>query len=95
MSIDAMEMEKIAVLARLQIPSAELSQVTGRIASVIDFIDQLHRVDTAAVEPLSHPLDTVQRLRADKVTETDERDRFQKVAPLTEQGLYLVPKVIE
>lgn len=95
MSIDSKEIEKLADLARLKFEQQQLGDVTDRIASVLDFIDQLHQAETQAIEPMAHPLDAVQRLRADKVTESNQREKYQKIAPATENGLYLVPKVIE
>ena len=95
MSIDSTEIEKIAHLARIKFDQNQLGEVTERIASVLEFIDQLHATDTDTTEPMAHPLDAVQRLRADKVTETNQREKYQAVAPSTENGLYLVPKVIE
>ena len=95
MSIDSKEIEKVAVLSRLKFDQEQLSEVTERLTSVLDFIDQLHQADTQGIQPMAHPMDAVQRLRADKVTETNQRDKYQKVAPSTENGLYLVPKVIE
>ena len=95
MSIDSKEIEKLADLARLKFDQEQLGEVTDRIASVLDFIDQLHQTATQAIEPMAHPMDAVQRLRADKVTESNQREKYQQVAPATENGLYLVPKVIE
>ncbi|MBV1914189.1 MAG: Asp-tRNA(Asn)/Glu-tRNA(Gln) amidotransferase subunit GatC [Pseudomonadales bacterium] len=95
MSIDSKEIEKVAVLSRLKFDQKQLNEVTERLTSVLDFIDQLHQADTQGIQPMAHPMDAVQRLRADKVTETNQRDKYQKVAPSTENGLYLVPKVIE
>ena len=95
MSIDSKEIEKVAVLSRLKFDQEQLSEVTERLTSVLDFIDQLHQADTQGIQPMAHPMDAVQRLRADKVTETNQRDKYQKAAPSTENGLYLVPKVIE
>ena len=95
MSIDSKEIEKVAILSRLKFDQKQLNEVTERLTSVLDFIDQLHQADTQDIEPMAHPLDAVQRLRADKVTETNQRDKYQKIAPATENGLYLVPKVIE
>lgn len=96
MSIDSKEIEKLATLARLKFDhQQQLGEVTNRIASVLEFIDQLHEADTQSIEPMAHPMDAVQRLRADKVTETNQREKYQKIAPATENGLYLVPKVIE
>lgn len=95
MSIDSKEIEKLAHLARLKFDQGQLGDVTDRIASVLDFIDQLHQAETQTIEPMAHPLDAVQRLRADKITESNQREKYQKIAPATENGLYLVPKVIE
>ena len=95
MAFDRTEVEKIAQLARLHVDEAEAQQVTERIASILALIDKMQAVDTTEVQPLSHPLDTVQRLRDDRVTETDQHAYLQKIAPATEAGLYLVPKVIE
>ena len=95
MAIDRSEVEKIAQLARLQVNDAEADQVAERISSILALIDKMQAVDTTSVEPLSHPLDAVQRLRADVITETNQRDALQKIAPATEAGLYLVPQVIE
>lgn len=95
MAIDRSDVEKIAHLARLQIDAAEADRVAGRISDILALIDVMQAVDTTGVEPLSHPLDAVQRLRPDVVTETDQRDALQRIAPAAEAGLYLVPKVIE
>lgn len=88
-------MEKIAHLARLQVSDTEIEKVAGRISAILALIDQMQAVDTQGVEPLCHPLDAVQRLRADEVTETNQRDYLQSIAPASIDGLYLVPKVIE
>jgi len=95
MAIDRSEVEKIAQLARLKVNDDEAVQVADRISSILALIDKMQTVDTSNVEPLSHPLDAVQRLRVDLVTEINERDYLQQIAPATEAGLYLVPKVIE
>lgn len=95
MAIDRPEVEKIAQLARLHVDEPEVEQVAERISSILALIDKMQAVDTSSVEPLSHPLDAVQRLRTDRVTEPDQRDYLQQIAPATESGLYLVPKVIE
>jgi len=65
------------------------------LSAILTFVEQLNRVDTTGVEPLAHPLEATQRLRSDVVTEPDEREKFLRNAPLTEAGLYLVPRVIE
>ena len=95
MALDKTEIEKIAHLARLHIGESDAEEVATRITDILVLIDQMQSVDTEAVEPLAHPLDLVQRLRADEITEDNQRDRLQKLAPASEDGLYLVPKVLE
>ena len=95
MAFDKTEVEKIAQLARLHISDSEIDEVTGRITDILALIDQMQSVDTDTVVPLAHPLDLTQRLREDDVTEFNRRDELQLLAPEVEQGLYLVPKVIE
>lgn len=95
MAFDKSEVEKIAHLARLHLSEEDVGEVTGRIQDILALIDQMQSVDTDGVEPLAHPLDVVQRLRADEVTAENQRDELQTLAPATEDGLYLVPKVIE
>ena len=95
MAFDKAEVEKIAQLARLYISDSEIDEVTGRIRDILALIDQMQSVDTDDVVPLAHPLDLTQRLREDDVTEFNRRGELQLLAPEVEQGLYLVPKVIE
>ena len=95
MAFDKAEVEKIAQLARLHISDSEIDEVTGRITDILALIDQMQSVDTDDVVPLAHPLDLTQRLREDDVTEFNRRGELQLLAPRVEQGLYLVPKVIE
>ena len=95
MALDKSEIGKIAHLARLHVNEAETEEVTTRITDILALIDQMQSVDTEAVEPLAHPLDLVQRLRADEITENNQRDELQKLAPASEDGLYLVPKVLD
>ena len=95
MAIEQDEIEKIAELARIRIADEQISDVTGRITEILAMVDQLQAVDTSTVEPMANPLDATQRLRADEVTESNRRDEFQAIAPAVENGLYLVPKVIE
>jgi aspartyl-tRNA(Asn)/glutamyl-tRNA(Gln) amidotransferase subunit C len=95
MALDKSEVEKIAHLARLHVSETESAEVANRITDILTLIDQMQSVDTEFVEPLAHPLDLVQRLRLDKVTETDQRDKLQSLAPDTQDGLFLVPIVIE
>ena len=95
MALDRTEVEKIAHLARLGLNEAEIPQTTATLNNILGLIDAMQAVDTRGIEPLAHPLGSTQRLRADMVTETNQRDAYQAVAPETEAGLYLVPKVIE
>ncbi|WP_038834221.1 Asp-tRNA(Asn)/Glu-tRNA(Gln) amidotransferase subunit GatC [Pseudomonas aeruginosa] len=74
---------------------ADLPRTTETLNNILGLIDQMQAVDTSGVEPLAHPLEATQRLRPDAVTETDHRDAYQTIAPAVEEGLYLVPKVIE
>ncbi|MDH5710476.1 MAG: Asp-tRNA(Asn)/Glu-tRNA(Gln) amidotransferase subunit GatC [Gammaproteobacteria bacterium] len=95
MSLDADEVKKIAYLARLKIDEADIPGYVSNLSNILDLVEQMNAVDTTGVLPMSHPLDAVQRLREDKITETNQRERFQAIAPATEDGLYLVPQVIE
>ncbi|WP_027328696.1 Asp-tRNA(Asn)/Glu-tRNA(Gln) amidotransferase subunit GatC [Marinimicrobium agarilyticum] len=95
MAIASSDIAKLAHLARIAVSDDEVGQVTERISDVLALVDQLQAVDTAGVKPMAHPLDATQRLRADQVTEPNEREHFQAIAPATEDGLYLVPRVIE
>ena len=95
MTIQQDEIEKIAELARIRIAPDEVAEVTSRIANILTLVDQLQAIDTAGIEPMANPLDAVQRLRVDAITEANQRDAFQAIAPAVESGLYLVPKVIE
>jgi aspartyl-tRNA(Asn)/glutamyl-tRNA(Gln) amidotransferase subunit C len=95
MAFDKSEVEKIAHLARLHISDLEADEVTARIGDILHLIDKMQSVDTDAVEPLAHPLDVVQRLRKDEITEKNRREELQTLAPSSQDGLYLVPKVLE
>lgn len=95
MSINTEEVNRIAWLARLAIESDKTDAYAHDLSGILNFIEQMSAVDTAAVEPMAHPLDQAQRLRPDVVTESDQRQLFQQNAPSVEAGLYLVPKVIE
>ena len=95
MSLDKSEVQKIAWLARLAINEQDISNYSDELSSILDLVERMSSVDTEGIEPLAHPLDLAARLRADEVTETNQREHFQKQAPLTENGCYLVPKVIE
>ncbi|CAD5107994.1 Asp-tRNA(Asn)/Glu-tRNA(Gln) amidotransferase subunit GatC [Zestomonas carbonaria] len=95
MALERSEVEKIAHLARLGLDEADLPRTTETLNNILGLIDQMQAVDTDGIEPLAHPLEATQRLRPDVVTETDRRDAYQAIAPAVENGLYLVPKVIE
>lgn len=95
MAISEDEVKKVARLARLAVPEERLAAYTQGLSNILNLVDQLSAVDTTGVEPMAHPLDMVQRLREDVVTETDHRAQYQAIAPEVEKGLYLVPKVIE
>lgn len=95
MSIEQDEIEKIAQLARIHIADHEIGELTQRITRILGMVEQLQAADTDGITPMANPLDDVQRLRADKITETNQRDAFQAIAPAVENGLYLVPKVID
>lgn len=95
MTISREDIEKVAVLARIRVDDAQVSALESDLGNILNLVDQLKAVDTANVEPLSHPMDAVQRLRADEVTGINQREAFQAIAPATEGGLYLVPQVIE
>ena len=89
------DVRRIAHLARIEIDAQAAREVHAKLESIFEMIDQLQAVDTTGIEPMSHALDVVQPLRPDAVTESDQRARFQADAPAVEDGLYLVPKVIE
>lgn len=95
MSITNEAIEKVAKLARIRIDDAAVPELAQRLNNILAMVDRLQEVDTTGVVPMANPLDATQRLRADAVTETDRRDAFLAIAPSAEQGLYLVPKVIE
>ena len=95
MSLTSTDIARIATLARLQLAPEESTRLQGQINGFFDLVEKMRAVDTTGVEPLAHPLEATQRLRADQVTETNHRDEYQAIAPAVENGLYLVPKVIE
>ena len=95
MSLSLDEVRHIAKLARLELAAGELEATQAKLNGIFSLIEEMQAVNTDGVEPMSHPQELAQRLRPDAVTETDRRAAFQAVAPQTEAGLYLVPKVIE
>lgn len=95
MSLDKSDVVKIAHLARLAIDEKAIPDYAHALNNILNLVEQMSAVDTSAISPMAHPLDAHQRLREDVVTETDQRELFQSIAPKTEAGVYLVPKVIE
>lgn len=99
MSLEAEEVRKIAHLARLEICEDDIPEYARNLSNILALVAQLGQINTTGVVPMAHPLDAQQRihqrLREDQVTEQNQRDHFQQHAPLVQDGLYLVPKVIE
>ncbi|HUQ26871.1 MAG TPA: Asp-tRNA(Asn)/Glu-tRNA(Gln) amidotransferase subunit GatC [Burkholderiales bacterium] len=95
MSLTNDDVRRIAALARIAITPDESAEVLERLNRVLALIEEMRAVDVSAVEPMAHALDVGQRLRPDAVTEKDQRELYQSVAPAVEDALYLVPKVIE
>ncbi|THB64847.1 MAG: Asp-tRNA(Asn)/Glu-tRNA(Gln) amidotransferase subunit GatC [Gammaproteobacteria bacterium] len=95
MTLAASDVKNIAHLARLNVEDDDAAKYAVDLSNILNLVEQLNSVDTADVTPMAHPLDMVQRLREDAVTEPNLREEYQQVAPKTEDGLYLVPKVIE
>ena len=95
MTLKSEDVRSIAHLARLHIEDDALEHYVDDLSSILDLVDQMNQVDSSAVAPLSNPLDASQRLRTDEVTESDQRDKFQQIAPDVAEGLYRVPRVIE
>jgi len=95
MSLDNSEVKRIAHLARLAIDEKDIPQYAHNLTNILELVEQMSSVPTDDVNPMAHPLDTMQRLREDTVSESNQREQFQKVANHVENGLYLVPRVIE
>jgi len=95
MSLQKADIKNIAHLARLAIDEDDTAAYADNLSNILALVEQMNAVDTSNVTPMAHPMDAVQRLRADEVTESNQRDSFQKIAPSVENGLFLVPKVIE
>ncbi len=93
--MEADQIQKLAKLAKLHINDATLAQTANSINEVLALVDQLQSADTGDTTPMAHPLDAVQTLRKDVVTESNQREKYQASAPAVEDGLYLVPKVID
>ena len=96
MTLTRQDVEKIARLARLSITEAEMPVYVTSLSNIVDFVQELSRAETGAVEPMAHPLEGQrQRLRPDAVTESDHHEKYQANAPQVQAGLYVVPRVIE
>ena len=100
MSLVLSDVTRLAHLAQLEITESEAVQTLDKLNDIFALVEQMRAVDTTGIEPLNHPIAALQehlalRLRDDLVSETNHRDEYQKVAPSTQDGLYLVPKVIE
>jgi aspartyl-tRNA(Asn)/glutamyl-tRNA(Gln) amidotransferase subunit C len=95
MKIDRELVETVADLAKLKMDDTDVDATIDRMTKILDLVEEMQALDTDGVEPLAHPLDAVQRLRPDEVTDTNQREKYQAVAPETADGLYLVPRVVE
>lgn len=95
MSLQPEDVLAIADLARLQVTAEEVARYARELSAILDLVARMNTADTAGVQAMAHPLDEVQRLRPDVVTETDLHERFQSIAPQVRDGLYLVPRVLE
>lgn len=95
MSLTTEDVRKVARLARLAVTEADIQATHSQLTGIFDLIAEMQAVDTTGIAPMSHAQDVVQRLRPDVVTETNQREAFQTIAPQVEKGLYLVPQVIE
>ena len=95
MSLTLEQVRRVANLARIEVSDAEANATLGHLNGIFTLIEAMQAVDTRGVEPMAHAQDVAQRLRPDEVTEVDQRDAFQAIAPDAEKGLYLVPQVME
>ncbi len=95
MSLTTDDVNKIAYLARLGINAQDTESYTANLSNMLNLVAEMSSVNTDNVAPMAHPFDTTQRLRPDQITEGNQRDNFQAIAPQVEEGLYLVPKVLD
>ena len=95
MTFTEMDVKKVAALARLEVADQDVPTYERELASIFEMIQKIQEIDTSNIEPMSHPKDIELRLRPDQVTEPDQRAELQQIAPATENGLYLVPKVLD
>ena len=95
MALNITDIKRIAHLARIEVSDKKLTSTLIKLSGILGLIEQMQAVDTTGIVPMSHSQDVVQRLREDVVTKINQREEFQKIAPIVDSGLYLVPKVIE
>jgi aspartyl-tRNA(Asn)/glutamyl-tRNA(Gln) amidotransferase subunit C len=95
MSLTTNDVHRIAHLARIEVTETEAQATLQKLSGILGLIEQMQAIDTSGIEPMSHSQDLAQRLRDDVVSEVNQRELFQSIAPAVENGLYLVPKVIE
>lgn len=95
MALNLDDIKRIAHLARIEVSNSEAQETLSKLSGILGLIEQMQAVDTTGITPMSHSQDVTQRLREDVVTKTNQRELFQSIAPATQDGLYLVPKVIE
>ncbi len=95
MSLSPEEVKSIAFLARLSIKEENIEQYSQDLSNIFGLVEQMNAVDVDDIEAMAHPQDAMQRLRADEVTEVDQREKLMSNAPLKEAGLFLVPKVLD
>lgn len=95
MSLTTSDVQKIARLARLTMNPAEIEAARTQLSGIFELIAEMQAVDTKGIAPMSHAQDLSQQLRPDVVTESNQRETFQAIAPQVEAGLYLVPQVLE
>ena len=95
MALDSKTVQDIARLARLKVSEQEIEKYASELSNILDLVAQMEATATDNIEPMTHPFDATLRMREDKITEHDQREKFQAIAPNAENGLYLVPKVID
>jgi len=95
MAITLADIQRIAHLARIEIDAKDANEVLGKLTAIFALIDELQSIDTTGIVPMSHAQDVALPLRQDVPTEADRHVAFQSIAPAVEDGLYLVPRVIE
>ena len=95
MALSKDDVLNIANLAKLQVNEDEVERYKQDLSRILEFVEQMNQADVDNIAPMAHPQEMMQPLREDAITESDQREKFQQIAPATQDGLYLVPKVIE